>query len=140
MESRNTVQVVNSSAKDMSEPGHRPFVKEMSEGHGPMVATLATRLRRARKEHNWSQQKLADRAGTTQAVIQKIENGKSLRPRNIVALAEALEVEPSWLMFGASETAELSPEAIAVAKAWSELNEPDRSSLKEQLLQLSRRL
>ncbi len=139
MESRNSVQVVNSSAKDMSEQGHLP--KDMSEqGRIPVVATLATRLRGARKERSWSQQKLADRAGTTQAVIQKIENGKSLRPRNIVALADALEVEPAWLMFGASETAQLSPEAIAVAKAWSELNEPDRSSLKEQLLQLSRRL
>lgn len=127
MESRSTVEVVNSSAKDMSEQGQRPG-----------AATLATRLRSARKGHKWSQQDLATRAGTTQAVIQKIENGKSLRPRNIVAIAEALEVEPSWLMFGASEIAEISPEAIEVARAWSELDEPDRSNVRNQLLHLSR--
>ncbi|MDH3317503.1 MAG: helix-turn-helix domain-containing protein [Gammaproteobacteria bacterium] len=129
MESRSTVEAVNSKASDMSEAEHHP-----------VVATLATRMRSARKGFKWSQQGLATRAGTTQAVIQKIENGKSLRPRNIVRIAEALEVEPSWLMFGASETAEISPEAIAVAKAWSELNEPDRRNVKEQLMQLSRSL
>ncbi len=129
MESRSTVQIVKSSDKELSEQGQRP-----------VAGTLATRLREARKSHKWSQQDLATRAGTTQAVIQKIENGKSLRPRNIVAIADALEVEPSWLMFGASETAELPPEAIAVAKAWSELNEPDRSNLKDQLMRLSRSL
>ncbi|HSS66371.1 MAG TPA: helix-turn-helix transcriptional regulator [Gammaproteobacteria bacterium] len=129
MESRSTVEVVNSNGKDTSE-----------QGHYPVEATLATRLRSARKEHKWSQQDLADRAGTTQAVIQKIENGKSLRPRNIIAIARALEVEPSWLMFGASETAQLPPEAIAVARAWSELDEPHRSNLKEQLMRVSRSL
>ncbi len=129
MESRSTVQIVNTSGKDLSDQGQRP-----------MAATLATRLREARKSHKWSQQDLANRAGTTQAVIQKIENGKSLRPRNIVAIAEALDVDPSWLMFGATETAQLPPEAIAVAKAWSELSEPDRSNLKDQLMRLSRNL
>ena len=129
MESRSTVQIVNTSGKDMSDQGQRP-----------MAATLATRLREARKSHKWSQQDLANRAGTTQAVIQKIENGKSLRPRNIVAIADALDVDPSWLMFGATETAQLPPEAIAVAKAWSELSEPDRSNLKDQLMRLSRNL
>ncbi len=129
MESRDTVQIVNSSGKEVSEQGQRPT-----------PATLATRLREARKSHKWSQQDLATRAGTTQAVIQKIENGKSLRPRNIVAIADALNVEPSWLMFGASQTAQLPPEAIAVAKAWSELSEPNRSNLKDQLMRLSRSL
>lgn len=127
MESRSTVEVVNSKSSDIPDAGQRP-----------LLTTLAMRLRNARKCLKWSQQDLATRAGTTQAVIQKIENGKSLRPRNIVAIAKALEVEPSWLMFGASETAEISPEAIAVAKAWSELSEPERSNMKEQLMQLSR--
>ncbi len=129
MEHRSTVEIVSSKASDISESEHRP-----------VEATLATRLRSARKGLKWSQQDLANRAGTTQAVIQKIENGKSLRPRNVVAIAEALEVEPSWLMFGTSQTAALSPEAIAVAKAWSELSEPDRSNMKDQLMRLSRSL
>ncbi len=104
----------------------------------PVAETLATRLRTARKRRAWTQQELATRAFTTQAVIQKIEFGKSLRPRNIVAIAGALEVEPSWLMFGVSETAQLSPDAIAVAKAWSELSEPARSSVRDSVMRLSK--
>lgn len=103
----------------------------------PATETLATRLRAARKHRAWSQQALAIRACTTQAVIQKIENGKSLRPRIIVAIAEALEVEPSWLMFGAGKTAAISPEAIAVAKAWSELSEPERSFVRDSVMRLT---
>ncbi|MES9926977.1 MAG: helix-turn-helix transcriptional regulator, partial [Candidatus Thiodiazotropha sp. 6PDIVS] len=41
--------------------------------------TLGSRLRRKRRERGWTQEELALRAGTNQAVIQKIENGKSLR-------------------------------------------------------------
>ncbi len=103
----------------------------------PAADTLASRLRTARKHRGWSQQDLATRACTTQAVIQKIENGKSLRPRIIVAIAEALEVEPSWLMFGAGKTAAISPEAIAVAKAWSELSEPERSFVRDSVMRLT---
>jgi hypothetical protein len=33
-------------------------------------------------------------------VIQKIENGKSLRPRNIMDIAQVLNVNPAWLQFG----------------------------------------
>jgi transcriptional regulator with XRE-family HTH domain len=111
---------------------------ELTRPH-PAVETLATRLRTARNRRGWTQQDLAIRACTSQAVIQKIEFGKSLRPRNIVTIAKALEVEPSWLMFGVSETAQISPEAIAVAKAWSELSEPERSSVRESVMRLSRR-
>lgn len=105
----------------------------------PAAETLATRLRSARKRRAWTQQALATRACTTQALIQKIEFGKSLRPRNIVAIAKALEIEPSWLMFGVSESAQISPEAIAVAKAWSELSEPERRFVRESVMRLSKR-
>ena len=47
-----------------------------------------------------TQDQLAKEAGTNQAVIQKIENGKSLRPRQIMRIAEVLNVNPAWLQFG----------------------------------------
>ena len=103
------------------------------------AVTLAARLRMARKVKLWSQQDLANRAGTTQAVIQKIENGKSLRPRNVEAIAEALDVEPAWLMFGTGETVPLSREAIEVARVWSEVREPDRSAIRKTVLRLAKR-
>lgn len=42
---------------------------------------VADRLRRLRQAHDLTQDRLARLAGTNQAVIQKIENGNSTRPR-----------------------------------------------------------
>jgi transcriptional regulator with XRE-family HTH domain len=98
---------------------------------------LAERLRRARKQKGWSQESLAQNADTSQAVIQKIENGKSLRPRNIERIAEALDVRPAWLMFGVSEVENLDEEAVQVARAWTRLKEPERSAMKETIRRLA---
>ena len=99
--------------------------------------TLAERLRRARKQKGWSQEFLAQRADTSQAVIQKIENGKSLRPRNIERIAAALDVRPAWLMFGVNEVEDLDEEAVQVARAWARLKEPERSAMKETIRRLA---
>jgi transcriptional regulator with XRE-family HTH domain len=61
---------------------------------------IGLRLRNARRLNGSTQEQLAQKAGTNQAVIQKIENGKSIRPRVIMELAEALKVNPAWLQFG----------------------------------------
>lgn len=63
-------------------------------------AGIAQRLREIRQARNLTQVELAALAGTTQATIQKIENGKSRRPRVLVELAVALEVNPAWLQWG----------------------------------------
>jgi transcriptional regulator with XRE-family HTH domain len=97
--------------------------------------TLGSRLRRKRREHGWTQEELALRAGTNQAVIQKIENGKSLRPRKIDAIASVLDVNPAWLMFGEKSAPVLDEEAIEVAKAWSRLPEPIRSRIKRNIFE-----
>ena len=100
------------------------------------MTTLASRLRLARKEKGWTQMQLAEKTGSTQAVIQKIENGKSLRPRNVVKLAQVLGVSPAWLMFGQESFDELDDEAIEMATAWSKLHEPHRSSIKQAILKI----
>ncbi len=101
--------------------------------------SLAARLRDARLGKGWSQEYLASRAETSQAVIQKIENGKSLRPRNIERIADALGMAPAWLMFGVRETNQLDEDAIQVARAWSQLKEPERSAMRETIHRLSRK-
>lgn len=127
---------MEASIENPSNNGVIPYNK-VTRAH-PAAETLASRVRTARRRRGWSQQQLATRANTSQGVIQKIENGNSLRPRIIGAIAEALEVEPAWLVFGARETARLSPEAIAVAKAWSKLPEPERSSVRDSVMRLSK--
>lgn len=98
--------------------------------------SLANRLRMKRRDRGWTQEQLAAAAGTTQAVIQKIENGKSLRPRRIEEIAKALEADPAWLMFGAQAVGDLDDEAMEVATAWSKLPEPHRSALKDAILNM----
>ncbi len=97
--------------------------------------TLGSRLRRKRREHGWTQEELALRAGTNQAVIQKIENGKSLRPRKIDEIANVLDVNPAWLMFGEKSATVLDEESIEVAKAWSQLPEPIRTRIKRNIFE-----
>ena len=80
------------------------------------TTTLAGRLRKRRREFGWTQVQLAEEVGTSQAVIQKIENGKSLRPRILEDLAKALDVSPSWLMFGVEEVSALDDEALELAR------------------------
>ena len=62
--------------------------------------SLANRLRRTRREAGLTQEDLGNRAGTNQSVIQKIENGKSQRPRQVIGIAHVLGVNPAWLQFG----------------------------------------
>ena len=100
------------------------------------ISTLGGRLRKRRRELGWTQMYLAERVGTSQAVIQKIENGKSLRPRILEEIADALSVRPAWLQFGVEEVGELNEEAIELARAWSKLKEPHRSAMKEAILKI----
>lgn len=100
------------------------------------LGSLGGRLRVRRKELGWTQMYLAEQVGTSQAVIQKIENGKSLRPRILEQIAEALSVRPAWLMFGVEEVGELNEEAIELARAWSKLSEPHRSAMKDAILKI----
>lgn len=99
--------------------------------------SLGQRMRFRRQEKGWTQEQLAVRAGTNQAVIQKIENGKSLRPRKIDQIAAVLDVNPAWLMFGDELAASLPPDAMAVAEAWHTLPEPQKSRLRQEILDLS---
>lgn len=74
---------------------------------------LGERLRQTRLSTGLTQQQLADLARTNQAVVQKIENGKSLRPRILVNLAVALDVNPAWLQMGDLCASKVMPEVEA---------------------------
>ncbi|NKC14877.1 MAG: helix-turn-helix domain-containing protein [Gammaproteobacteria bacterium] len=96
--------------------------------------SLGQRLRARRTEVGLTQEQLAERAETTQAVIQKIENGKSSRPRKIDKIATALGVKAAWLMFGNDRFDVLDKEALEIATAWSELEESKRTELRKHIL------
>ena len=100
-------------------------------------SSLGERLRCRRREKGWTQEQLAALAGTNQAVIQKIENGRSLRPRRINEIAAALDVSPSWLMFGdvpKAPEAGLDAEARSIGATWAQLPEPFRSRIRAEIM------
>lgn len=67
--------------------------------------TLAQRLKYARELANLSQQEVAKRANISQPTYFKIENGSTLKPRNILEIARALKVNAHWLATGEGEMA-----------------------------------
>jgi len=103
----------------------------------PHLRTLGERMRYRRRQMGWTQEQLAVQAGTNQAVIQKIENGKSLRPRKIDEIATVLEVSPAWLMFGEDKASPLPEEARTIAELWLRLTEADRERLKSEIQHLA---
>ena len=109
----------------------------MSTMNPQNLGSLGQRMRFMRVQKSWTQEQLAARAGTNQAVIQKIENGKSLRPRKIDTIASVLEVSPAWLMFGDESGSSLSGDAQDVTDAWNRLPEPHRSRIRQEILNLS---
>jgi len=61
---------------------------------------IGSRLREAGISQGLTQEELGELVGTNQAVIQKIENGKTRHLRIVDGLAIALEVNPAWLQWG----------------------------------------
>ncbi|AXF76642.1 LexA family transcriptional regulator [Erwinia tracheiphila] len=62
--------------------------------------SLADRVKKRRNETGLSQAEAAEKAGIRQQSWASIEDGKTLKPRNIVGIAEALKCDPAWLMNG----------------------------------------
>ncbi len=93
------------------------------------LTTLGARLRHMRLKSKLTQDALAAAADTNQAVIQKIENGRSLRPRKHLEISHAVGANPAWLMFGDEYAPQLSDEAIHIAKCWDAMTEKERSVL-----------
>lgn len=69
------------------------------------MGTIGARLQRVRERKLITQADLSVTAGVTEATISRIENGRSgpTRFSTVRKLAEALGVDPVWLMYGEDE-------------------------------------
>ena len=101
------------------------------------LRTLGERVRYKRHQKGWTQDQLAMHADTNQAVIQKIENGKSLRPRKIDKIADVLDVNPAWLMFGDQDAIYLSDEAKEFASYWEQLPPNEKARIKSEVMRIA---
>ncbi|WP_372761046.1 LexA family protein [Pseudoalteromonas sp.] len=96
---------------------------------------IADRVKKRRKELGLTQYELADLVGIAQTAIQRLEKGGTKNPRNIEALARALQCTPEYLRFGIgeNENSNVAPgptlkAAVPLiswvqAGAWSEITE-----------------
>ena len=66
----------------------------------PHPVTLAERLDYARRLRRMTQKQLAARCGLSQSTIGNLEAGTRKSARDILAIAQALEVSPQWLETG----------------------------------------
>ncbi len=64
------------------------------------LTSLADRCRWRRLKLGLTQADVAQRAGLSHVAIYLIENGTTTRPKHIIELANALQCDPSWLLFG----------------------------------------
>jgi phage repressor protein C with HTH and peptisase S24 domain len=69
--------------------------------HG--VETIGERVKRLRLARGWTQQQLAARAGRSQVTISDIERGRNKSSRDLVGIADALDVSAQYLSSGKGE-------------------------------------
>ena len=117
----------------------------MDEPH-PVDRHVGARLRLRRLQLGMSQERLGESAGVTFQQIQKYERGANrISASRLVEFAQALEVSVGYFFEGiavASEPSSIdtrvsdfinSPDGVALASAWSLIEQPD---VRRQLLQL----
>lgn len=90
---------------DLKHAQERAAVRAAEKDYSSRIKTIGDRLRAMRLALSLTQEELARKAGTSQAIIQKIENNHSLRPRCIEEVARALYVNPAWLQYGSTYAA-----------------------------------
>mgnify|MGYP000520688747 FL=1 len=101
--------------------------------------SIASRLKSARKTANLTQERLAQASGVTQGAIQKVENGKSHRPRKLKKIAAVLGVSPAWLLLGEEEGGfPLSDDEKALLMRFRQLDPEDKTILKSLVDKLVR--
>ena len=91
--------------------------------------SIASRLKSARKTANLTQERLAQASGVTQGAIQKVENGKSHRPRKLKKIADVLGVSPAWLLLGEEGSFPLSDDEKALLMRFRQLDPEDKTML-----------
>lgn len=99
------------------------------------MKTLGERLRWAREQKGWSQERLAAESGVKQGSISKIERGDQERTTFAVVLADTLGVDVAWLESGrAAERAEsLSHEERALLAAYRGADDAHRELARRAL-------
>lgn len=93
--------------------------------------TIAERLKNAREAANLTQPELASKAGVSQGTIGNIESGIRKRPRDLLSIASALNVNPEWLETGKGQMQPIIGQPIDLD------NNPDYPAIRRVKFKLS---
>ncbi|AVK49382.1 XRE family transcriptional regulator [Clostridium sp. MF28] len=96
--------------------------------------TLGERLKTARKFKGLTQDKLAEKIGTSRGVVTNLEHDKTETPQPLIinALCNALEISQEWLINGIGEMN--NSEAIRSSKVLSEIYSISKELSEEEQL------
>lgn len=75
--------------------------------------SIGQRIREARKAAKLTQEYVAKKSGIKQPTLSDLERGESASSSELVAIAIALNVNPSWLQYGRGEMKPLPGESEA---------------------------
>jgi transcriptional regulator with XRE-family HTH domain len=93
--------------------------------------TLGDRLKEARRFRKLSQERLGKMMGISQSAVGQCERGitKELTPSNLLRAADALDVNPIWLVNGKGSMLDRNPNTDSLAIRIQELNEGQRAAV-----------
>jgi transcriptional regulator with XRE-family HTH domain len=96
----------------------------------PVAMDIGDRIKLARKAAKLSQADVAARLGITASAISQWENGAvvNVRPANLLALCEALQVRAEWLVTGKEPMRPTSREDRAILDLLAQLTPEQRRS------------
>ncbi len=79
------------------------------------VITISERLKSAREEAGLTQTEVAVAAGVSQGTVANIESGLRRNPRELMAIAKAVNVQPEWLKSGRGQKRLDAPQNVTPA-------------------------
>src|SRR5690606_36659786 len=99
------------------------------------MSTRGERIKKLRRDMNWTQDQMADAVGVSRGAISQWENDMVdyIKPQNLFKLARVTRCNPEWLFTGEGEQyigdQGLSPEIVDMVRTMATLSSSDQATI-----------